>query len=92
MLLSVCNTNGLAWAINSVTEAPLLAGSLAQQIFIRLGAAQYAASRKYRIQTMVNGRVVTSLTTFIIMLAPHFRSFQVMTYLKSNLNSGIGLF
>ena len=69
-----------------------LAGSLAQQIFIRLGAAQYAASRKYRIQTMVNGRVVTSLTTFIIMLAPHFRSFQVMTYLKSNLNSGIGLF
>ena len=90
MLLSVCNTNGLAWAINSVTEAPLLAGSLAQQIFIRLGAAQYAASRKYR--PMVNGRVVTSLTTFITMLAPHFRSFQVMTYLKSNLNSGIGLF
>ena len=53
MLLSVSNTNGLAWAINSVTEAPLLAGSLAQQIFIRLGAAQYAASRKYRRWSMV---------------------------------------
>ena len=66
-----------------------LAGSLAQQIFMTPRAAQYAASRKYR---MVNGPIVTSLTTFITMLAPHFRSFQVMTYLKSNLYSGIGLF
>ena len=58
MLLSVSNANGLAWTINSITVSIVflpqkrhcLAGSLAQQIFIRLGAAQYAASRKYRIQ------------------------------------------
>ena len=58
MLLSVSNTNELARAINSITvcivflpqKRHCLAGSLAQQIFIRLGAAQYAASCKYRIQ------------------------------------------